>query len=174
MPHWASGRKRLTTDGRARAVLALGVLAGLVALMPTAASAQAPAGIVVGQGVAGINLGQSKQEVRQTLGDPFRREPTFWAFDKPCLCTVNFRHNSVSAIDTSSKSLRTDRGIGVGTSFEKTTEAYPEAKCYHPGVYGDTSQFCVVRSTYKGQAVKTTFAFFEKDLGVRDIEIRFG
>jgi len=42
MPHWASGRKRLTTGRRARAVLALGVLAGLAALM-SAASVSAAA-----------------------------------------------------------------------------------------------------------------------------------
>jgi hypothetical protein len=172
MRHQTSGGKQSAVGKGAWLALALSVFTGMVALMPTAASAQAPAGIVVGQGAGGVSLGQSKQQVRQALGEPFRQEPTFWAFDKPCLCTVNFRHGSVSAIDTFSKSLHTDRGIAVGASFEKTTEAYPEAKCYHPGVYGDTSQFCVVRSTYKGQAVKTTFAFFEKDLPLRDIEIK--
>jgi hypothetical protein len=174
MRHQASGGKQSAAGRGAWLTLALSVFTGLVALMPTVACAQAPAGIVVGQGVAGINLGESKQQVRQALGTPFRQEPTYWVFNKPCLCDVSFRHNSVSAIDIFSKSLHTDRGIAAGTSFEKTTEAYPEAKCYHPGVYGETSQYCVVRSTYKGHAVKTTFAFFDKDLGVRDIEIRFG
>lgn len=137
-------------------------------------SEKAKAGIIVGQGAVGVSLGNSKQQVLNTLGKPFRTEPTFLAFPKPCLCTVDIKRSRVSAIDVFAKSQQTDRGVSVGTSYEKTTAAYPEAKCYHPAVYGETSRYCVIKSQYKGRSVKTTFAFFEKNLGVRDIEVRFG
>jgi hypothetical protein len=128
---------------------------------------------VVGEGVAGVRLGDSKQRVLSTLGKPFRSEPTFLVFPKPCLCTVDFKDHGVTSIDVLSKSQRTDRGVGPGTSYEKTTAAYPEAHCYHPSIYGETSRLCVLRSEYKGRSVKTVFAFFEQDLGVRDVEVRW-
>lgn len=135
--------------------------------------ASAEAEIVVGQSIAGVQLGESESQVRATLGKPFRVEPEFSVFPKPCLCTVSFKRHRATAIDAFSKSQRTEKGITVGSSFEETTEAYPEARCHHPKVYGKTSQYCVLLSTdSKGRIVKTTFAFFEKALGVRDIEIR--
>ena len=149
-------------------VMVLAVLT--LALFTTSAEAR----IVVGQGAAGVHLGDSKSRVINLLGKPLRSEPTFLVFEKPCLCSVNFKRAQVSAIDVFSKSQRTSKGIGVGTSYEETTAAYPEANCYHPAVYGKTSRYCVIKSQYKGRVVKTVFAFFEQDLGVRDIEVRFG
>lgn len=159
-----------TGRGSIPAVIAL----VLVALSLFTFTAKAGAEIVVGQGAAGVNLGDSKQQVLSTLGKPFRSEPTFVIFPKPCLCTVSFKNHKAASIDVLSKSQRTDQGVGPGTSYEKTTAAYPEAHCYHPSIYGETSRLCVLRSEYKGRSVKTVFAFFEQDLGVRDVEIRLG
>jgi hypothetical protein len=136
-------------------------------LLAQAAQAQ----IVVGQGVADIQLGDSQSHVRTELGEPLRSEPTFWTYGKPCLCVVSFKRDVVRAIDVLSKSQRTDKGIGPGVSYEKTIAAYPEANCYHPDVFGETSRYCVVESSYKGRAVKTIFSFFEQDLPMRSIEI---
>lgn len=139
-----------------------------------AARVAAAGGIVVGEGAVGVHLGDSKRQVLGLLGKPVRVEPTFLVFPKPCLCLVEFKGNKTTSIDVFSKSQQTDRGVGVGTSYEKTVAAYPEARCYHPAVYGETSRYCVLKSKYKGRSVETVFAFFEQDLGVRDVEIRFG
>jgi hypothetical protein len=154
-------------------IVRFAALLGLLVIALVQLPAQAQAKIVVGQGALGIHLGDSEGRVRSTLGQPFRTEPTFWAYTKPCLCTVNFKRGDVTAIDTLSKSQRTSKGIGPGSSYDKTVAAYPEANCYHPDVYGDNSRFCVVPSTYKGRTVETIFAFFEQDLPLRDVEIRW-
>jgi hypothetical protein len=133
----------------------------------------AQAQIEVGQGMAGVSLGDSKGKVRAALGKPFRAVGETWFFGKPCLCTARFKKAKAASLDTLSKTERTSAGIGPGSSFEETTAAYPEAVCYHPKVYGPTSEYCVLRSTFKSRNVKTVFAFFEKDLGVRDVEIRW-
>lgn len=159
-----------TSRGASAAVVAL----VLIAVAAFGLTARAEASIVLGQGAAGIHLGDSKSYVLKTLGEPFRTEPTFLVFEKPCLCSVDLKHGQVSAIDVVGKGQRTSKGVGVGTSYGKTVAAYPEARCYHPPVYGEDSRYCVLKSKYKGRAVKTVFAFFEKDLGVRDIEVGFG
>src|SRR6188472_1313049 len=103
---------------------------------------------------------------------PSRPAGATWFFSKPCLCSTTFRSAKVASIDTFSKSERTSEGVGPGSTFEQTTSAYPEANCYHPKIYGPASQLCIVQSSYKGRAAKTIFAFFEKDLPMRDVEIR--
>jgi hypothetical protein len=147
----------------------------LIALAASCLPARAGAAIVLGEGAAGIHLGDSESFVLKRFGKPYRSEPGFIVYlKKPCLCSLGLRHNRVDSIDVVGKQSQwTSKGVGVGTSYEKTVAAYPEAKCYHPPVYGETSRYCVLESKYKGRAVKTVFAFFEKDLGVRDIEIRF-
>lgn len=155
---------------KARTMLLSAVSIGLL----MAFSAQsARAEIQVGQGMAGISLGDSKGKVRAALGKPFRTVGETWFFGKPCLCTARFKKAKAASLDTLAKTERTSAGIGPGSSFEETLAAYPEAACYHPKVYGPTSQLCVLRSAFKGRNVKTVFAFFEKDLGVRDVEIRW-
>lgn len=142
------------------------LLALVVLLLAGAQSAQAS--IVIGKGAAGVQLGDSKAKVKQVLGEPFREEPTFWAFAKPCYCTIDWRGRFVRNIDTASKSQRTDKGIGVGSSLKATVAAYPEARCYHPQVFGATSRKCVITSP---NGAKTAFVFFEEDLPMRDVEI---
>jgi hypothetical protein len=132
------------------------------------ASPPAQAKIIVGKGAAGVQLGFTKAQVINVLGKPLRKEPGFWAYAKPCLCTLDWRHQRVRSIDTLSKTQRTNKGIGPGSSLKATTAAYPEAKCFHPEVFGETSRKCVVRSP---NGARTVFAFFEEDLPMRDVEI---
>lgn len=133
-------------------------------------SAQAAdASIVIGKSVANVPLGASKGGVTEKLGQPFRKAPGFWVFDKPCLCTIGWKRNHVRSIDTLSKSQRSDKGIGPGASLEATMNAYPEARCFHPAVFGETSKKCVLRSP---NGAETAFVFFEEDLPMRDVELR--
>lgn len=160
--------------GISRGARATAIALALFAVAAFGLTSRAKASIVIGEGAAGVHLGDSKSRVINLLGKPFRSEPTFLVFEKPCLCSVDFKHGQVSAIDVVGKGQRTSKGVGVGSSYEKTVAAYPAAICYHPPVYGETSRYCVLKAKYKGRSVKTVFAFFEKDLGVRDIEVRFG
>lgn len=155
---------------KARALLFSAVLIGL--LMSSYAQA-AQAQIEIGRGLGGVSLGDSKGKVRAALGKPLRTVGESWFFGKPCLCTASFRKAKVASLDTLSKTERTGEGIGPGSSFAQTTAAYPEVGCYHPKVYGPTSRLCVLKSSFKGREVKTIFAFFEKDLPMRDVEIRW-
>lgn len=159
--------------GRGASATVIGLV--LIALAAFGLAARAQASIVIGQGAAGIRLGDSESFVLEKFGEPNRSEPGFIVYlKKPCLCSLDLGQHQVVGIDIVGKQHQwTSKGVGVGTSYEKTVAAYPEAKCYHPPVYGKTSRYCVLKSEYKGRAVKTIFAFFDKDLGVRDIEIRF-
>jgi hypothetical protein len=141
-------------------------LIGLLVLAVGAPAAQAS--IVLGKGAAGIQLGDSKDKVTSILGQPFRKASDSWVYAKPCLCTVEWQGRLVHSIDTLSKSQRTDKGIGVGSSLKATVVAYPEARCYHPKVFSATSRKCVISSP---NGAKTAFVFFEEDLPMRDVEI---
>jgi hypothetical protein len=143
-------------------------------LMVMAFTATADAAIVVGQGADGIDLGASKTSVLESHGKPFRTQGSTLFYGKPCLCVIVFGNTGARSIDILSKAQHTDKGIGVGSSYEATVAAYPEANCYHPPVYGETSRYCVIKSRFKGRLAKTVFAFFDKDLGVRDVEVRLG
>jgi hypothetical protein len=154
---------------RSAAILGLALL--VLSLSASAAGATPKPGILVGQGAAGVSLGDSKQKVKQVLGEPFRTSGASSFYAKPCLCTLTFKGGTVQRIDTLSKSQRTDKGVGPGSSYGETLSAYPEAKCSHRDLYGDTSRFCTLLSEAHGQRVKTVFVFFEEDLPMRDVEI---
>jgi hypothetical protein len=151
----------------------IGVTAAIMIISAFAASV-AQAKIVIGEGADGIALGASKASVLKSHGQPFRVLGRDLVYGHPCLCTVGVGSSGVRSIDVLSKTQRTDKGVGPGSTYEEVVAAYPEARCYHPSVYGPHSRMCSLLTTDSDRKVKTTFAFFEESLPCRDVEIRSG
>jgi hypothetical protein len=153
--------------------LAIGC-AAMTALFGGIGTAVASAEIVVGKGADGIDLGETKSAVISSHGKPFSTRGKSLVFGPPCLCTVTLGGSVVRSIDVLSKTQKTDKGIGAGSTYAATTAAYPEARCFHPNLFGDQSRQCVLRTVDDGRKVKTIFSFFEKTLPLRDVEISGG
>lgn len=149
----------------------LGLLAGSMALAPIA-----NARVVLGQSIDGVKLGESQAQVTAQLGPPTmeqgpdQRGSMEWNYGKPpFLGAVTFAANGqLSGMSTSSKQQKTAQGIGVGSSLAQVRKAYPQAKC-STGPFGPKSLICAVRSKYQGRTVETTFPFFTRSLGAREV-----
>ncbi len=136
-------------------------LCGLGAVLVVLGMAVAPvasAKIVVGQGIAGVKVGDSQARVRQVLGKPASTEQG-WDYPKTLMGVVGFdakRH--VNGIWTGSPKQKTSKGIGVGASVARFKRAYPHAHCF-------TSQglkwslVCEIKGRFHRHPVVTTFSF---------------
>lgn len=157
-------------------VAALGLLltAGVLAAAPAAL-----AKIVVGQSIAGVKLGNTEAQVTQVLGSPSLMQPpdsqgvTAWNYVKPPLLgVVSFTNGGVSGMWTGSKHQKTSKGVGPGSSLAQVRKAYPKAKC-STGPFGPKSLICTLKSKYGGRTVETTFPFFTRAMGAREVDIDF-
>ena len=151
----------------------------LTAMMLTVAPV-AHASIVVGQGIAGVKLGDSEAQVTQILGPPSLQQPpdsqgvTSWNYTKaPLLGVVSFTNGDATGMWTASKKQKTSKGVGPGSSLAQVRKAYPKAKC-STGPFGPKSLICTLKSKYHGHAVETTFPFFTRSMGAREVDIDFG
>lgn len=109
---------------RRRALLFV-LLAALVVVPAGAAT------IVINKGIGGVRLGMTQPMVRGAIGDPAKRQTgtndfgpyTILTYKQPAI-RITFQGNvGATAIVTTSRSERTSRGIGVGS-----TEAAVKAK----------------------------------------------
>jgi hypothetical protein len=134
--------------------------------------------IVLGQSIAGVKLGESEAQVTATLGAPAYKMPegqnTSWGYPKGLEGRIGFDHSAhVNSMWTLSRHQKTNKGIGPGSSLKQLRKAYPAVKCA-TGPFGPTSLICVLKSRHGGRTVETTFPFFTRSAGVREVEIGLG
>lgn len=170
----------------------LGVLAGLMVAAPAALAT-----IVVGQGIAGVKLGDSEAQVKQVLGKPSSicstcnsSTPNEWWYN-----TGRIGRNFFGPIDfdstghvmgmfTGSGSQMTSKGIHPelhgpklivrkrGSSLAEVRRAYPHVMCDAPPK-SQGYAMCQLTSHYLGRKVITTFTIQSTRTGVDAIEIDF-
>jgi hypothetical protein len=181
-----------TKAGRWVGCLALAVLSlSGVVLTPVAADAKARVvGIVPGQSIGGVKLGDTPAQVKHALGKPSSCTPLSchatsltWDYEHESRGfegKVSFNHGRVDAMWTTSNRLMTSKGIhtigltghGRGSSVAEIEQAYPTAKCEEqPDAQGYTT--CSLTSTYHGQAVQTGFEIFTTAAGLAEISLEY-
>jgi hypothetical protein len=158
-------------------------LVALLSLMLTAcallAAPGALANIVIGQSIAGLKLGSSEAQVIEVLGSPTLKQPpdyqgnVEWNYAKlPLEGALGLTHGKLTGMWTSSKRQKTSKGIGVGASVAQVRKAYPTAKC-STGPFGPKSLICQLKAKYRGRVVETTFPFYTRSMGAREVDIDF-
>jgi len=158
--------------------LRAGMTAGTLALSGGALLAPAAeAKIVVGRGIAGVTIGQTEAQVTSELGAPGTEQPadsqgiTTWNYsEQPLMGTVSFAGGKVDGIVTYSMHQKTNKGVGVGSSLAKVRKAYPKIKC-STGPFGPESAVCTVKSRVGGKVVETSFPFFSRSAGAREVDV---
>jgi hypothetical protein len=149
--------------------LAVSILVG--AMAATWTTADASAGIVIGQGIAGIRLGESYHQTTQRLGKPRSVAPPDLFYGAPLYGHVGFDFKQrVNDISTSSSAQRTSRHVGPGAPARDVLRAYPRLKCYRHTA--NWSVLCLMTSTYHHRPVETDFLFKGKALREIDIFMR--
>jgi hypothetical protein len=170
------------TGSRQAARRLLGLVAVLGLLSSAAIMAAAPAGatIVVGQGIAGVAVGDTEAQVETAIGPPGFNEHiegmTIWKYPKGFEGVITFDSQlRVKDMWTASKQQRTNKGIGLDSSPAKVRKAYPKAKCTigagPQAGPGEQSLACVVKSRYHGHTVKTFFEWRNKNKAMEEIDI---
>jgi len=155
-------------------------LCGLGAVLVVLGAALAPAAsakIVVGQGIAGVKLGDTQARVRHLLGKPDdvqapdRQGHSTWGYQRGLMGRVSFdKKRHVDGIWTGSKKQKTSKGITVGSSLARLKAAYPKIK-RSVGPFGPNSLICVLKSRFHRRTVETSFPFFTAALGVREVDV---
>jgi hypothetical protein len=149
--------------------------ASILAVLVFAATATAK--IVVAKGIGGVSIGESEAQVEASLGAPSYKtsegSASSWGYPKSFEGRVGFGASKhVTGMWTISKHQRTSKGIGPGSSLASTQKAYPAAQCKGaPGVLSPTSVFCVVKTKTHGVTVETSFVFYSRKLGMREVDI---
>lgn len=171
------------------ALIALLAVVGGLLLAASAASAK----IVVGQGIAGVKLGDPEAQVQSLLGKPAYCEPCgdpllVWGYKQPLMGRVGFDvKGRVQGVWTASPSQKTSKGIHPYGNFEpnknrpgtagsteaQVKKAYPSVKCGLGPQLGK-SFLCYLKSRYLGRAVVTSFLGLNlRGFGVQEIEVDF-
>ena len=98
----------------------------------------ADAQVVIGKSIGGIRLGETKAQVRKARGAPTKSRAfrgyhgqygrgTDWSY-KRLLVTFSSK-GRVRGIDTTLKTEKTTKGIGVGSTIDEVKAAYPAVRC---------------------------------------------
>jgi hypothetical protein len=135
----------------------------LLAASPGAASAK----IVLGKGAGGVSLGDAGAHVKSVLGKPRSTQKytggQSWFFSDYWV-TLSSRLK-VRGVEVKGGSEKTDKGIGVGTTYTRFRKAYGMAKC-HADSLGRVYRIC----SFKTKAVNNRFVFSQnKKLALIDI-----
>ena len=168
-------------------ILAIAVLAGSSAsgaIADSSGSASRNPGIVVGESIDGVYLGETITSVEHQLGQPSVAKGNLlhtngaeavW-YHRP-IGTVEVANGRVVSVNTSSPAERTSSGAfanpakeGSGTPLATLHRLYSHLRCSTgAGEHGETWD-CAVRSRFHGQGVQTTFTGY-KGHGTMLIEV---
>jgi len=164
---------------RSISVVAVFGLLSSAAIMAVAPSALAK--IVIGQSIAGVQLGASEAQVTAVLGPPTRKESAGPAYPNivnlfyPASVGphITLESGRVFGMLSFSKNQKTSKGITIGSSRAQMKRAYPKAKCAE-GPYGPKSLYCAVLARFHGRKSFTSFLFGTATGGVVEIELGYG
>jgi hypothetical protein len=124
--------------------------------------------IVVGRGIAGVQLGDPQARVSIILGKPVSVTVPNWNYGGQLHGAVEFDYwHRVEAISTTSIAARTSRGIGPGVSIRRFRSVYPDARCL-AARQGTWKEICILRSPLHRSSVETDFLFSAR-LGMVEI-----
>jgi hypothetical protein len=162
----------------------INVMAVLLVLSSAGIMVAAPAAlasIVIGQGVAGVKLGDTEAQVTAILGPPTSKESAGPAYpgvvniSYPTSVGLHFTltNGRVSGALFFSKKQKTSKGITMGSSRAQLKRAYPQAKCVE-GPYGPRSLYCAVLAHFHGRRSFTSFLFGTATGGVVEMELGYG
>ncbi len=149
------------------------VAAATASLLVAAPIPLASAKIAVGQGIAGVRIGDSMSRVRQLLGAPAASQYTshgewMYSSSRPLGGFVGFRAGAegheritsgVTYVQTSSHTQRTRAGVGPGSSYNGFRRAYPGYHCDRLNGPGTGVRACWEKTRYDGQEITTAFYF---------------
>jgi hypothetical protein len=163
---------------RARWRGSAGVIAALAITATLAAVADAK--VVVGQGIAGVRLGDSRATVQHVFGKgrfcSSGNGETSCDYGRALQGRVSFdQQGRVVDLFTGSCKQRTSAGIHPGcgsrkgSSLQNIKKAFPGIKCEVTGGFASCSRF----SRYHGRTVSTSFLIKSATFGVAEIEIGY-
>lgn len=128
---------------------------------------------MVGQGIAGVRIGDSMSRVREVLGTPSASPYTShgeWLYSSPQTLGgfVGFRagtegHEHVTSgvtyVQSSSHVQRTAAGIGPGSTYSQLHRTYRGYQCDRMNGAGTGVRACWTTTRYRRQTVTTAFYF---------------
>jgi hypothetical protein len=142
------------------------VAVGLLSVGCLSKAPLADAGVIIGRGIDGVTLGDSRSHVTRILGHPSSISPPDWLYRSGLVGHVGFDAGwHVNSVATRSPHQRSSRGIGPGVSIRRVRTAYPGIRCYGQAVAGHQA-LCLLRTRLDGKVVETDFVF-----SVRLVEI---
>jgi hypothetical protein len=111
--------------------------------------------IVVGEGMAGVALGERRQQLAAVLGRPTAIVPPYWDYARGLDGRAALEQNRVTDLWTRSPTQKTASGVGPGVSMRRLRRAYRAIRCNKAGHGSDA--ICVLRSHHRGMVVETDF-----------------
>ena len=149
----------------------------VIAFFATAAAAK----IFVGQGMAGVKLGDTPTRTRSVLGKPtqvlnrVKGEAEFYYYDNGKIASaaytmIQFINNRAVAVTTTSPKQKTDKGVGPGSSLSKVKRTYPAAACK---TFPFGAVQCDLHTRRHGRKVTTGFMFLSPKQGLHEVEIGY-
>jgi hypothetical protein len=138
--------------------LLVAVLAIVAAL---AAAPSASARIVIGQSIAGIKLGDTKQQVEQSVG-PLSYSKTSSLFHprREASLHIHFTDGKVDLVGLfAAYGQKTATGIEIGSTRGQFKHAYPQAHCIPDG--RRETLYCYITAQFRGFKTYTEFRFGE-------------
>jgi hypothetical protein len=150
------------------AVAMIGVLAGVMAATPVA-----DAKIVVGQSVAGVQLGATQAQVKAVLRGQSHEQPLVLGAELfySGFLRIHFSSRRVDKVLSYSDKQKTVQGITIGSSRAQLKSAYPQARCAEGT--NPVYLYCVMGGHAQGRKSYTGF-LFEETGGIVEIELGYG
>jgi hypothetical protein len=143
-----------------RSLRALATASVSAAVLLCASPAAASAKIVLGKGGGGVSLGDSGAHVKSVLGKPRSIQKyaggQSWFFSNYWVTLSSGL--KVRGVEVKGGSERTDKGIGVGTTYTRFRKAYGKAKC-HADSLDRVYRLCA----FKTKAVNNRFVFSQNE-----------